>query len=134
MNIANKDKFLFEIFRVLKPGGYFALHDIFRNDGAPQVDFPVPWAENDSISFLTEWDNYKSLIINNGFIIKEEEDVTEPGINWINAMAERAAQAGQPPVSIQLVMGDTAGEKLKNVIRALNEKRIRVVQAVFHKT
>lgn len=134
MNIANKDKFLFEVFRVLKPGGFFALHDIFRSTGAPQVDFPVPWAENDSISFLTEWENYKSLIENNGFIFKEEEDVTEPGINWLNAMTERAAQVGHPPVSIQLVMGDTAGEKIMNVKRALDEKRIRVVQAVFGKS
>lgn len=133
MNIENKKKLVSEIYRVLEPGGYYGLHDIFINGGAPPPEFPLPWASNSSISFLTEYDRYKSLLEECGMKAAAEEDLTHKSISWMNMMAEKAARHELPPASLPLVLGEDAQIKLKNVMRAMNENKFRIMQAVFQK-
>jgi len=51
MNIRHKLKFYSEIERVLTPQGRFVYYDIFKNKGG-EVNYPVPWANDPSRSFL----------------------------------------------------------------------------------
>ena len=51
MNISDKTKFYSEIKRVLKDGGTLMYYDIFSKNGE-DVNYPVPWANNSSVSFL----------------------------------------------------------------------------------
>lgn len=133
MNIENKKKLVSEIYRVLEPEGYYALHDIFINSESAQLDFPLPWASNSSISFLAEWDRYKSLLEQCGMKLSAEEDLSQKSLSWMTAMAEKAARHELPPASLPLVLGEDATVKLKNVMKAVSENKLRVMQAIFQK-
>jgi hypothetical protein len=43
----------------------------------------------------------------------------------------KAAETGPPPLGINLMMGDTAGEKLKNYAANVKARRIAPVEMVF---
>ena len=66
MNIENKKGLFSEAARVLKPGGAFAVYEICAGDNAPP-HFPVPWAEDSSISFLVKPDDMRTMLIEDGF-------------------------------------------------------------------
>ncbi|MCG8605926.1 methyltransferase domain-containing protein [bacterium] len=61
MNIADKHRFYSEMTRVLKPDGRLLFHDIFRGLGDPPF-YPVPWAEDESISALATEAEARSTI------------------------------------------------------------------------
>ncbi len=132
MNIADKRAFYKEIARVLAPGGRLLFHDIFQGAGGPP-HYPVPWAEDSSISFLTLPETVRRILEELGFDILDWEDKTQHSLDWFAATAEKIEQSGPPPLGIHLLMGDTARNKLKNVIVNLKEARIVVVQALAEK-
>ena len=51
MNIEDKKKFYSEMERVLKPGGKFIYYDVLGKKKEP-LNYPVPWADEASLSFL----------------------------------------------------------------------------------
>lgn len=132
MNIADKRAFYREIDRVLAPGGRLAFHDIFQGSGGPP-HFPVPWAEEPSISFLATPDAAREILTELGFGIVVWEDKSRHSAEWFAAVVERLKQSGPPPLGIHLLMGDTARVKIENIARNLQEGRIVVFQAVAEK-
>jgi len=56
MNIPDKQKAYEEAWRVLKSGGIFAVYDVLQGEGG-DVAFPVPWAEDRSLSHLVTPDD-----------------------------------------------------------------------------
>jgi MPBQ/MSBQ methyltransferase len=128
MNIADKHRLYAEIARVLAPGGRLALHDFLRGRGEP--DYPVPWAEDASISFLAEPEALRAAIGRAGLRLDEWDERTQVSADWL---ADRMSQPGSPPLGIHLLMGTTARTKFDNVLRGLRDGRLRVVQALAHK-
>jgi MPBQ/MSBQ methyltransferase len=128
MNIADKHRLYAEIARVLAPGGRLALHDFLRGRGEP--DYPVPWAEDASISFLAEPEALREAIGRAGLRLDEWDERTQVSADWL---ADRMSQPGPPPLGIHLLMGTTARTKFDNVLRGLRDGRLRVVQALAHK-
>ena len=51
MNIADKAGFFGEAYRVLRPGGAFALSELALGDGGPVI-YPTPWSADGVHSFL----------------------------------------------------------------------------------
>ena len=51
MNIPDKAALYAEAFRVLRPGGRFVVYDVLQGEGG-DVQYPVPWANDPSTSFL----------------------------------------------------------------------------------
>lgn len=126
MNIPAKDRLYAEARRVLKPGGRFAVYDIIQGDGG-DVHFPVPWARDPSISHLATKDEMTSLLGGAGFRILTTDDSSAESLRWFEAMTERMARSGPPPVSFRAFLGDDFQAMAKNQVRNLAEDRIRTV-------
>lgn len=133
MNVENKAKLFNEVSRVLKPGGLFAVYEICAGPRSP-LHFPVPWANDPSISFLITPDELRGMLNNTGFSEIEWRDVSDPSSEWFKTQLELISSAPKdapPPLGLNLVMGPSFIDKFKNVFRNLKEDRIIVVQGVF---
>jgi MPBQ/MSBQ methyltransferase len=132
MNIANKRVFYAEIARVLAPRGHLLFHDIFQGT-AGQLHYPVPWAEERSISFLAAPETVRNILEEVGFSIRHWEDKSQPSLDWFVAAIEKLKVSGPPPLGLHLLMGNTARAKFENNVRNLREGRFVVFQAVAEK-
>jgi MPBQ/MSBQ methyltransferase len=75
MNIEAKDRVFAEVRRVLTPDGRFAVYEQMRvGDG--ELMYPMPWAEDDSSSFVETRTRYAELLQAAGFHIESDEDRT----------------------------------------------------------
>jgi SAM-dependent methyltransferase len=132
MNIADKQAFYAEISRVLAPRGRLLFHDIFQGDGGP-LHYPVPWAEDGSISFLAAPEAVREILGELGFSIRDWEDKSQHSLDWFVAVIEKLKLSGPPPLGLHLLMGNTAKTKFENNIRNLREGRFVVFQAIAEK-
>lgn len=66
MNIPDKAGLYREVARVVRPGGHLALFDVLAGPTQP-IHFPVPWASDQSFSFLLAPDETRALITQAGF-------------------------------------------------------------------
>jgi ubiquinone/menaquinone biosynthesis C-methylase UbiE len=133
MNIEDKRAFYAEIARVLVPRGRLVFHDVIQGGGGPS-HFPVPWADEPSISFLASPDLLRQILDDLGFTILDWEDRSRESLDWFARAVERLKRSGPPPLGLHLLMGPTALAKAENIVRNLAEDRIVVVQAVAEKT
>lgn len=124
MNISDKPRLYAEMRRVLVPGGRLALHDVVEVGG--DLHFPVPWAGGPQISFLAHRDELAALVEDAGFRVTEHHDTTEESIAWFRErFAAPAPGAAAPPaLGLHVIMGPQAPERLRNVLRNLEEGRI----------
>jgi ubiquinone/menaquinone biosynthesis C-methylase UbiE len=128
MNIEDKHAFYREMSRVTKSNGMLVFHDIFEGKGGP-VHYPVPWAEEPSISFLAAPEEVRKILESLGLVVHDWVDKSEPSLRWIEAAMEKFKVTGPPPLGTHLLMGDTARKKFENAMRNLQEGRIVVYQA-----
>jgi ubiquinone/menaquinone biosynthesis C-methylase UbiE len=123
MNIEDKQTFYAEIQRVLTPGGQFIYYDIFSNAHKP-IHFPVPWAEVPDLSFLITLPEFTNLLTNAGLQQTSKTNQTASGIQFFETLFEKAKTQGMPKVGLQLLIGEPAPERLRNVYRNLTEENI----------
>ena len=133
MNIAAKKKLYGEIARVLVPSGRFVYYDVFGT-GDRSVYFPVPWANDASISHLITTKELKALLSNAGLRQISTTDHTEKNIASFQKMLARVNKEGLPALGTHLLMGENAAEKQQNVLRNLIEKKIVVESGMAGKT
>jgi len=97
------------------------------------IHFPVPWAGTGSLSYLITSDDLHKLLVKTGLKTIEITDQTTSGILFLQSILERIKKQGVPPVSLQLLTGDSLPEKLGNVYTNLVEKRIRLESGICRK-
>jgi SAM-dependent methyltransferase len=135
MNIEDKMKLFHGVRRLLRPKGLFALYEICSGNASPPY-FPVPWAGDPTINFLVTQNELRQMLHQIKFKELQWKDATSVSLEWFrNLVASRSAKpAGTPPpLGLNLLMGKSTAEKGKNMIRNLEEDRIRVVQGVFQR-
>ena len=125
MNIADKSKMYTEAHRVLMPGGIFAIYDVLKGDGG-DVYFPVPWAPDESVSFLATPDEMRQLLTEAGFRIIDEKDSSQEGYEWFVSALRRIEESGLPPLSLRTLLGEEFPVMMKNIARSLEEQRALV--------
>ena len=118
MNIADKERLYAEIWRVLRPGGRFAMHEIMAGSLQP-IHFPVPWARDPAISFLRPAATIRALLAETGFAEVAWEDVSTPSLAFFRERLVAAGQGGPPPIGLHLLMGDDFGSMFRNQVRNL---------------
>lgn len=131
MNIADKQQFYSEIARVLKPGGHLLFHDIFRGLGDPPF-YPVPWAEDESISALATESEARSTMEQAGLAIVQWISKVQESLQFFKNVSAQIEDSGPPPIGIHLLMGDNAKDKLRNYVRNLSEERTSVAMGLAH--
>jgi ubiquinone/menaquinone biosynthesis C-methylase UbiE len=132
MNIADKNKLVLEIGRVLKPGGRLAMHEVFKPSKA-EPHLPVPWSDNAATSFMTTPAEMRQTLQDCGFEILEWRDVTHSAREWFRSIQKRMTDSWPPTVGIHLLMGSNARDKMLNLSRNLQEDRLKIIQAVAAK-
>jgi SAM-dependent methyltransferase len=114
MNIEDKPALVAEISRVLKPGGLCAVYDVMRiGEGA--LDYPVPWARDESTSFVAGIADYRAAIAAAGLALHGVEAKTDLALEFFAKMKARMANGGPPPLGLHLVMGRDAAVKVGNI-------------------
>lgn len=132
MNIADKKKFYSEIFRVLRKGGYFLFYDILKK-GDGEVTYPMPWANDSSISFLLKAAEKQSVLKELGFTKIQTKDQTSAGIDFLQAMFAKLAEFGPPKLGLNVVMGDTTKPKLLNLFNHFKTDKLELRSGVYRK-
>ncbi|HKJ47139.1 MAG TPA: class I SAM-dependent methyltransferase [Balneolales bacterium] len=135
MNIPDKRLLFSEIRRVLRNGGKLALFEVCSGDQSKPY-YPVPWADDSTISYMLTTYEFRQLIRKLGFKEYKWLDVSDSSLEWFMRQRRRFKKKKQQipdTPGIHLLMGEQTPVKMENVIRNLEEDRIRVIQAVFSK-
>ncbi len=132
MNIADKERFYGEIFRVLKPGGLAALAEIARGDGDEPV-YPVPWSSDGSNSYLQTPDATRDAIAAAGFELVSWCDHSDTVIAANRAQRAQIARHGPPKLGPHILMGTDAREKMRNSAGNIEQGRVRPIDIVCRK-
>ena len=129
MNVEDKSAWLKETCRVLKPGGRAVLYEVCGNNNTPPY-FPVPWAQDSSMSFLVTPDLFRDFITTAGFEVEVWNDKTDLArIAFANAN-EPVGEPNLPVLGVYLLVGNDIQTKAYNLRRNLDEARVSLIEAV----
>ncbi|MGB6042299.1 MAG: class I SAM-dependent methyltransferase [Pirellulales bacterium] len=132
MNIGDKARLFAEVARVLKLDGVFGIYDIMRTSYEPLV-YPVPWAGDSDISVLCAAEDYRQVLEQSGFAIENVRDRWAFASEFFDATQRRTQQSGMPILGLQIVMGDNASEKVRNMVDNLMNHRVSPVEMIARK-
>ena len=129
MNVEDKLSWLKELHRVVKPNGRVVLYEVCANKNTP-VHFPVPWAQDSSISYLVEPDVFREVITSAGFEIEVWNDKTDLAQKAFAHMTEPVGDPELPMLGVHLLVGNDILTKAYNLHRNLDEERVSLIESV----
>lgn len=106
MNMPDKAGVFSEVRRVLAPDGLFGLYEQVRA-GDGDLTYPLPWADDETTSFVETGERYVELLEGAGFRVEHVED--------------RTADNGPPPAGSlgpDVLFGPGFAERLANAVTA----------------
>jgi ubiquinone/menaquinone biosynthesis C-methylase UbiE len=132
MNVEDKLGWLKEVNRVLKPGGRAVLYEVCGNKNTP-VHFPVPWAQDSSMSFLVSPEAFREAITSAGFDIDAWNDKTDLARQAFAHMTEPVGEPALPELGVHLLVGNDILTKAYNLRRNLDGERVSLIETVAMK-
>ena len=132
MNIEDKLSWLNEVYRVLKPGRPVVLYEVCGHKNTP-LYFPVPWAQDESMSFLVAPDLFRDVMISAGFDIDVWNDKTDLAQQAFAHITEPTGEADLPELGVHLLVGNDIRTKAYNLHRNLDEQRVSLIETVATK-
>ena len=131
MNIPDKAGIYAQLQRVLKPGGRYACYEIVAGPaGIP--DFPVPWADDATISHLVSAPQMRDQLTDAGLRTLIWNDDTANARAWIAAQRPpRHGADNNVPARNCAIPAEAFKVMARNVRIALQSDRMQVVQAVL---
>ncbi len=112
MNLPDKDAVFSEVRRVLADGGLFGLFEQVRR-GPDALTYPLPWAEDESSSFVVDLDTLTGALTSAGFAVEEVEDRTSA------APGNAAPSSGSSALTPATVFGPKFEERIRNDVAAI---------------
>ena len=129
MNVENKLGWLKEVYRVLKSGGRAVLYEVCGNKNTP-VYFPVPWAQDSSMSFLVPPETFRDVITSAGFDIEVWNDKTNLAQKAFAHMTEPMGEPNLPGLGGHLLVGNDILAKAYNLHCNLDDERVSLIETV----
>lgn len=129
MNIEDKAGLFREVRRVLRPAAVFGIYDVMRM-GPGELSYPVPWASDVATSFVLDSAGYKQLLASAGFEVMQERDRRDFALAAFQQMRAKAASAGPSPLGLHIVMGQNAGQKVRNMIANVTDGLITPTELI----
>jgi SAM-dependent methyltransferase len=132
MNIADRDRLYGEMRRVLAPAGRLAFQDVAAGPGG-DPHYPTPWANDKSISFLATPQSTRAALERIGFRVLAWHDSTQEALEQQLARAKALEGGSLPPLGLHILIGEAYPAVTKNMLRNLQEQRIRLLNAVLER-
>jgi SAM-dependent methyltransferase len=129
MNVEDKLSWLQEVHRVLKPGRRAILYEVCGNINTP-LYFPVPWAQDSSMSFLVPPEAFHEIVTLAGFDLDVWNDKTDLAQKAFAHMTESMGEPNLPELGVHLLVGNDILTKAYNLHRNLDEERVSLIEAV----
>jgi SAM-dependent methyltransferase len=129
MNVEDKLAWLQETCRVLKPGGRAVLYEVCGNKNTP-LYFPVPWAQDSSMSFLLPPELFRDAITAAGFDIEVWNDKTDLAQKAFANAKEPVGEPSLPALGVYLLVGNDIQTKAYNLHRNLDEERVSLIETL----
>ena len=129
MNVENKQAWIIETCRVLKPGGRAVFYEVCSNNTTP-LYFPVPWAQDSTISFLVPPTSFRNIITSAGFEVTVWNDKTDLARMAFKDAKMPVGEPILPVLGVYMLVGDDIQTKAYNLHRNLEAKRVSLIEAV----
>ena len=132
MNISDRMKFFSEIYRVLKKGSFFA----FTEHGLGPIgnpNFPLPWADNQDMSFLLPPAKTVTILKEIGFINIKLIETGDKYIEGYEKLIQKQPKSEKPTLGIHVIGGSSMHERSINSMRSIKENRTLPFEIVCEK-
>jgi len=130
MNVADKAGIAAQAASMLKSGGVFGIYDVMRT-GSGEMQFPVPWAHEESQNALSTPETYRDALLEAGFTIESEVDRTGFAKEFFAQLAaNQQGSGGPPPLGLHLVMGAEISTMIRNMVQNISEGRIAPIEMI----
>ena len=132
MNIKNREKFFTEIFRVLKKDKFFAFSEHGLGPKGNPI-FPLPWADNEDMSFLINPDLTIQLLTKIGFKNISFLETSKKYMEGYQKSLKPKATLHIPKLGMHVIGGPTMFERQKNSMLSIKEKRTLPFEIICYK-
>ncbi|OUR78154.1 hypothetical protein A9Q75_13900 [Colwellia psychrerythraea] len=132
MNVEDKLGWLKEMYRVLKPGARAVLYEVCGHEDKA-IYFPVPWAQDSSMSFLIPKESFRDIIASTGFKIEVWNDKSDLAQKAFARVKEPQGESALPELGLHMLIGNDIKTKAYNMRLNLDDERISLIEILAEK-